>query len=664
MDCSQGPAAVCEAGRNGRRHASGGSGEQYAVLTDEIGVAAGRKPRAWQMDPIAGSWLRINAIDQPNSFAKEGRPEFDVRQWAIEAHDGGAVVIGDARLDHANELAQALGLPYLANAHAALILAAWRRWNVDCFRRLEGDFALAIWDDGCLVLARDAIGQRPLHWRIAGDRFRFASTPLALASIDGPPKPDLDRLAAYLALYPEDGPSSFLAGVQRVMPGHCLIVERSGEPRHLRWWHPDLTPLAIGYGDAVALVRGEIDRAVAAAVSSESDVVAAQLSGGLDSSLVVASAAALAPAGKTIVAITAIASGPTEHETSRAFVDEDRTAAATAAGLPCVRHVVVRSPPCAPLLALEHWLPTIQRPMYNACNLSWLDGTFAAARDSGAQVMLTGLLGNHTISYNGSDRLPDLARKGRWPTLLRELSAYRKLDGGSWIGMAALALAPWIPESVWVALTSRRGHPTGDSAQRGFLNLSSSRVRRAKARAGASGWPTSGRPGLLAGGAARLRYLGWTDPGLVNHSVRLRFGVELRDPTAARRVVELTLRLGDDHFFRDGLGRRLARALLDGRVPARVVDERRRGHQGANWRRGFMIGHEGLTKELESIRLDPELCDLIDIDRMCRLIAPMPTEGWDDPVQVQTYRHELTAALGAARFARHVREADCQAHSV
>ena len=98
----------------------------------------------------------------------------------------GCVAIADARLDNPAELRAALDLPAPDHApdrstdHAAqLILHAWLRWGEDCVERIDGDFAFAVHDprQRMLFLARDRMGQRPLHvHHVPGRLLVFASS--------------------------------------------------------------------------------------------------------------------------------------------------------------------------------------------------------------------------------------------------------------------------------------------------------------------------------------------------------------------------------------------------------------------------------------------------------------------------------------------------------
>ena len=155
--------------------------------------------------------------------------------------------------------------------------------------RLEGMFALALWDAGRerLVLARDRVGKKPLLWtRLPDGTIAFASELKALLQVPGVSR-ELDPAAldAYLALqYVPAGTA--LRGVEKLPPGHVLVVERgsvSVEP----YWSLEPHTEELGEGEWLERVRHTVGEAVSRRLVSDVPL-GALLSGGIDSSIVVA----------------------------------------------------------------------------------------------------------------------------------------------------------------------------------------------------------------------------------------------------------------------------------------------------------------------------------------------------------------------------------------
>lgn len=157
--------------------------------------------------------------------------------------------------------------------------------------RLRGKFGIALWDESRrrAVLARDRLGVKPLYWAVADGLLVFASELKSLlASGLVPSELDYDAIDTYLTLGFFPAPSTPLAGVSKLPPGHQLIIE-NGSFRLERYWKfpepVELSPRSEEeYADGLLNVLEEAVR-----LRLMSDVpVGAMLSGGLDSSLIVA----------------------------------------------------------------------------------------------------------------------------------------------------------------------------------------------------------------------------------------------------------------------------------------------------------------------------------------------------------------------------------------
>jgi hypothetical protein len=214
---------------------------------------------------------------------------------------------------------------------------------------------------------------------------------------------------------------------------------------------------------------------------------------------------------------------------------------------------------------------------------------------------------------------------------------------------------------LWLWLATRAGRLSERFDERGFLKPGNARVQAATERARRAGAPISVAPPRLLGSGARFIGLQWADYGPLNHLVRARHGIQLRDPLGARRVLELSLSLGPEHFYREGQGRRLSKALLKGRVPEAVIGEdQRRGIQGGNWLTSAIAARAEMRREVDAIEDDAELAALVDADRMRQRLDDWPEDGWTDIHQGHVYRDFLTTTIAVARFARRVRERNCR----
>jgi asparagine synthase (glutamine-hydrolysing) len=219
------------------------------------------------------------------------------------------------------ELRRELGArAFRTDSDTEVILRAYRKWGIECLRRLRGMFAFALWDEEGqrLVVARDRFGIKPLYMAVVGDCLYCASEAKVILPFLPDISTDLDALRDYLTFqFPLAGKTLF-AGIQEVPPAHVLIVER-GQIRCERWWEvhyePDLEHTERYFVDQLrTIVVDSVDQHL------RSDVpVAAYLSGGLDSSIVAGLAARAR--GEEFVAFTGRFDEGPEYDES-AFAEE------------------------------------------------------------------------------------------------------------------------------------------------------------------------------------------------------------------------------------------------------------------------------------------------------------------------------------------------------
>jgi asparagine synthase (glutamine-hydrolysing) len=189
------------------------------------------------------------------------------------------------------------GHSFKSNSDTEVVLQLYEKYGDDFLTRMRGMFALAIYDKRGgpghekLLIARDHLGIKPLLYSGDAHHFVFASELKALlASGLVERKIDIEALQALLAFGSVPQPSTILAGVKMLMPGHRLII-KSGRLTIERFWNletnrfPELYRL--GYDDQVRYMRTTLEKAIGAHMVSDVPV-GAFLSGGIDSTILVA----------------------------------------------------------------------------------------------------------------------------------------------------------------------------------------------------------------------------------------------------------------------------------------------------------------------------------------------------------------------------------------
>lgn len=188
-----------------------------------------------------------------------------------------------------------------ASSDTEVIVHLYEELGERFVERIDGMFAIAVWDTRrqVLVLARDRLGKKPLLYSERAGRLTFASEHHALlAGLASRPEVDRSAIALYLRLGYVPAPLDAFTGVRKLPPGHVLVWQAGRSSVSRYWGLPAPGSLRIGETEAVEEVRRLLDQAVARRLVADVPV-GAFLSGGVDSSGVVASMARLSSRVRT-----------------------------------------------------------------------------------------------------------------------------------------------------------------------------------------------------------------------------------------------------------------------------------------------------------------------------------------------------------------------------
>jgi asparagine synthase (glutamine-hydrolysing) len=402
------------------------------------------------MSGIVGLWNRAGRPVEPDVFGRmsatlahrgpdgEGHMlRLDVgfswrHQWTSPEDVGGkdplvgpsgTALVMDGRLDNRGDLLSSLDLSR-TSSDAACALAAYERWGEGFAARLNGDFAIAVFDLARrrIVLARDAIGIRPLYYHQGAHFFAFASEIKALlAHPDVPCRPDDDGLADFLMIgaRPLDRQDvTCFMGISALPAAHVAIVTERGVSVRRYWDFDTAQSLKLGsFGEYAEGFRAHFAEAVRRRTWA-AHPVAISVSGGLDSSSVFCQAESLRPGA---LGISYVGAQGTDADERGYLLDLERQY-----GTHITRF------PIEPLLGVvkgaEDQVRAIEAPF-----LDYMWGVTCAvhqeARAKGARVLLSGHWGDQVLF--SSAYLVDLLRAFRWGEILRHTREYRRwLSGG------------------------------------------------------------------------------------------------------------------------------------------------------------------------------------------------------------------------------------------
>jgi asparagine synthase (glutamine-hydrolysing) len=181
------------------------------------------------------------------------------------------------------------GHRFYTSTDTETIVHAYEEWGEEAFSRLRGMFGIAVWDSRqrVLLLARDRVGIKPLHYAVVDGRLSFGSEIKSiLASGDVEPAIDPAALDHYLTFLYSPADTSIFAGIEKLPPGHLLRWDRGVLQVRCYWELPVEVRQPASELGAVEALRDVLRDAVRSHLMSDVPL-GAFLSGGIDSSLVV-----------------------------------------------------------------------------------------------------------------------------------------------------------------------------------------------------------------------------------------------------------------------------------------------------------------------------------------------------------------------------------------
>ncbi len=579
----------------------------------------------------------------------------------LHSRDGRLTLVADVRLDNREELRAELGLSSNSAQQlcdAALLLEGLNRWGEGALTRLVGDFAFVLWDARAqrLLLARDFLGQRPLHYHRGSGFFAFASMPKGLHALaEVPYGPDEEVVAEFLVFIPRHGSRTYFRDIARVEPAHVVTVTREGLSSR-RYWEPQrVRGHRLRSSAYVEGARHHLDQAVLSRLRGANGAVGTHLSAGFDSSAVTATAARLiAPVGGKVVAFTGVPrEGYDGPNLKHWFNDEGELAAATATMYPNIEHVLIRSTRAPPLDELDRTLYLTDQPALAVYGSGWRSAMNRTARERKLTVMLTGVLGNMTLSYNGAHLLAELFLEGRFIKLWREASHLVEKTNSSWGGALISTFGPFLPVWLWRRVERRTKGRAYNALDYTAIREDYSIQHDLAALARKRDLDFAGRP-WKDGFAFRLWIMIGIERGELAKGTLAGWNIDMRSPLADKRLVEFCLSVPTDEYLCKGVPRSLARRALADRLPPVVLNEYKRGYQVADWHEALTAARAPVASELDRLAANASAAKILNIEMMKNLVENWPNSGWESYEIEGRYRSALLDGIAAGHFLRKV----------
>ena len=342
-----------------------------------------------------------------------------LRETRLAGPDGAALMFS-GRIDNREELAARYELgPAEALDDDDLVRGAWRAEGARLCDALIGDFAIAIHDPATrrLLLARDHLGTTPLYRARVGPFVAFASTIAGLRLVPGIDLAWDERwLAEMLVAAKTDFERTGYRAIGAVPPAHVLTFDEAGEARRRYWSLATYdAPVSIAPEEATAEFRRLFDQAVACRLRAPGEI-ACELSGGVDSSAVAATAAdQLARRGKRLLAFAHVLEESAAAQ-GLSVVSERHHAEAVGTGVPGIDLHCAEDPLESLVATLQCTLDRHGVPPRNDIN-AHAGETPKALRARDVRVLLSGFGGDQVATWPGGGYVESLLAERDWAAL-------------------------------------------------------------------------------------------------------------------------------------------------------------------------------------------------------------------------------------------------------
>jgi asparagine synthase (glutamine-hydrolysing) len=361
---------------------------------------------------------------------------------------------------------------------------------------------------------------------------------------------------------------------------------------------------------------------------------------------VTASAARLLGAhGKGLIAFTSVPRPGFDSAGPAGFFTSEAAGAAEVARLYTnIEHVIVDSSNYDFLPTMKLWIDALDEPAPSVVNMLWLTAIFDQARQRGIGVLLEGAEGNVTFSYNTWSMLGRLFRSGRWLKLARIAHGLQRSGALKITSAARIAAGDLMPRSL-----TRRRVPTHSLDDLFACLVNPEWMKRYNLQDGI--FDTFYPPPSNSVQEHSSMFDGY-DQGPYRAAVQAVTQMEVRDPTADKRIFEFSFAIPPEQYLVGSQSRSLARRAMKHRLPQSVLACPIRGLQGADWHLIMSARLPELRSELALLERSPAASQTLDLPAMETLLDSWPKSNFNSESVNFRWHFWLTRALSMGYFLR------------
>lgn len=513
-------------------------------------------------------------------------PESPYEKQPLISPCGRFKLVGHFRLDYRDELGDKLGLTnheLVSTPDAMLVMKAYQKWKDNCVHHLEGDWAFVMQDaaNPSLFIAKDPTGVSSLFYFIFGKSIYISSDPTVFTSSSFFPVIIDDKQFAYFSVVglKMDQGSTLFKGLYCLPNGYSVRVADDLAVNENQFYHVGIAKHRCRFrfeSDLVFSLKSVYYAAIRSRCRSHYEI-GVFLSAGLDSSSVAAiGSLELEKSGRNLSTFTSIPSSVSKlTQIERNFSDES-----TLVQLFCAsRNNVIPH-----FLSFDHFKLSemdqgeLRLDPFNPAitfNTFWIHGILKEAKKKNIRLMMTGQMGNFTVSADGYLTHLEMFLRLRFSTLYRELKAFARVNNITLLSAFKIRVLKILKFNFLAWTNKRFVFDNSFFLKNGALSLSYyiKHKRAFKVK----------RNSLIPGYAAFFS----------NRSLRIKqlqknlyfaniywalyaktFGVDVTDPTADKRVVDFSLCICEKYFNLFGISKYLYKRIFYGLIPVELVNNK------------------------------------------------------------------------------------------
>ena len=547
-------------------------------------------------------------------------------------------IVSNSSLTNHTELRQKLGVlasDSLETNDESLILLAFRKWAEKCVEHLNGDFAFAIWDQKQrqLFCARDHLGSSPFFFCTNESGFLFSSEPSGIFEF-GLLDRQFNRNKLGTLLFNE--PHTYLTGecwfqnINALPAGTAIIVDNQ-KIKTIEYWQPHKTPV-IKFSDEHEVFESFRQLLISTMSSrlSGCDRPASLLSGGLDSSSIVALSAKILNDRSEPLEVYAAVLDPeakSEYSDELYFIDQFKE-------VPGVSINYVTADRLGPFSNLSELFDNHDSPFVTSRHYLYRE-LMASAQQAGARTLFDGSYGEFGATAHSFGGLAEMFAGFNWISLYRELrQRSRKYNESFMYNLRANTISPNIPQFL-VDLRRGTDAKTRGSNKDSILTQGFAEELLLDCKYNAAGFDRE-LPDHTQNQVVALKFLQTKMSEMVSRTIG-GIDLELRYPLLDKRIIEFNLSVPLHLKMRDGFYRYLIRASLDGMLPKEIQWRTSKTWFSPDYRKRFRKQIGDVRDQLQEVGKGDPIRELVDVDKLIRWSN---FDYFDDSVY---QKHELIA---------------------